>query len=114
MKRIFNRIYYFVESLLMRGTPYQLAVVALGIVGLSALCGLIVFTFSPQFDDLPASVWWAFLRLTDPGYLGDDEGTLPRIVSTFLTLAGYVFFLGSLVARAWIRKEGGSWAERIA
>jgi len=43
-------------------------------------------------------VWWAFLRLTDPGYLGDDQGVLLRIVSTFLTVAGYVVFLGSLVA----------------
>jgi hypothetical protein len=38
------------------------------------------------------------LRLTDPGYLGDDQGALLRTVSTFLTVAGYVVFLGSLVA----------------
>ena len=43
-------------------------------------------------------MWWAFLRLTDPGYLGDDQGVLLRTVSTFLTVAGYVVFLGSLVA----------------
>ncbi len=47
---------------------------------------------------LGESIWWAFLRLTDPGYLGDDEGTLRRIISTFLTVSGYVVFLGALVA----------------
>ena len=49
-------------------------------------------------DDLPAAIWWAFLRLTDPGYLGEDHGVIPRTVSTVLTLAGYVVFLGALVA----------------
>lgn len=36
--------------------------------------------------------------MTDPGYLGDDEGTWQRVVSTALTLSGYVVFLGALVA----------------
>jgi hypothetical protein len=50
------------------------------------------------FDSFADAVWWAFLRLSDPGYLGDDRGVLLRTVSTFLTVAGYVVFLGSLVA----------------
>ncbi|MEX0599930.1 MAG: hypothetical protein WD205_04750, partial [Rhodothermales bacterium] len=54
--------------------------------------------FSPQFDDVAAAIWWAFLRLSDPGYLGDDEGVLLRTVSTVITVLGYVVFLGSLVA----------------
>lgn len=50
------------------------------------------------FGSLGESVWWAFLRLSDPGYLGDDEGTWVRVVSTFLTVSGYEVFLGLLVA----------------
>ncbi|HEV8077885.1 MAG TPA: ion channel DMI1, partial [Marinobacter sp.] len=42
--------------------------------------------------------WWAFLRLTDPGYLGDDVGAWQRFVSTLLTVSGYVVFMGTLVA----------------
>ena len=42
--------------------------------------------------------WWAFLRLTDPGYLGDDEGNWRRVVSTWLTVSGYVLFMGTLIA----------------
>lgn len=98
MKRLFNRLYYFVETFFQRGAPYQLLAVALVLIALSAIGGWVVFEFSPQFDDLSKSMWWAFLRLTDPGYLGDDEGTLPRVVSTILTVSGAVLFFGALVA----------------
>jgi hypothetical protein len=98
MRRLFNRLYYFVETFFVRGAHYQLLAVALGIVAISVTGGWVVFEFSPQFDSFSKSVWWAFLRLTDPGYLGDDEGVLPRTVSTILTVSGYVVFLGALVA----------------
>ena len=98
MRRLLNRIYYFVESLFLRGSLFQLLTVALAIILLSLLGGGTVYLFSPDYPDLSRAIWWAFLRLTDPGYLGDDQGTLPRTVSTILTLAGYVFFLGALVA----------------
>src|SRR5690606_22221462 len=38
------------------------------------------------------------LRLSDPGYLGDDQGVAKRLVSTAVTVLGYVVFLGALVA----------------
>ena len=98
MKRLSNRIYYFVESLFLRGSVYQLLTVAVTIFALSLAGGTAVWLFSPDYSQFWRSVWWAFLRLSDPGYLGDDRGTLPRTVSTLLTLAGYVFFLGALVA----------------
>lgn len=98
MKRLFNRLYYFVESFFQRGAPYQLLAAALVVVALSVSGGWVVYEFSPQYQDFSKAVWWAFLRLTDPGYLGDDEGALPRVVSTVLTISGYVIFLGALVA----------------
>jgi hypothetical protein len=39
-----------------------------------------------------------FLRLTDPGYLGDDQGLFKRAPSSVLTVLGYVLFMGSLIA----------------
>src|SRR5690606_7794786 len=56
---------------------------------------------------LPDAIWWAFLRLTDPGYLGDDAGAFRRTVSTFVTVAGYVLFMGSLIAimTQWLRQR---------
>ncbi|MGA1199858.1 MAG: CASTOR/POLLUX-related putative ion channel, partial [Candidatus Latescibacterota bacterium] len=38
------------------------------------------------------------MRLTDPGYLGDDEGLVRRVISTVVTVLGYVIFMGSLIA----------------
>ena len=38
------------------------------------LGGLLMRLLAPDFDEVGESIWWAFLRLTDPGYLGDDEG----------------------------------------
>ncbi|MCL1478216.1 MAG: hypothetical protein MH219_12130 [Marinobacter sp.] len=62
------------------------------------LAGLAVLAVGQKFDSVGAAVWWAFLRLTDPGYLGDDIGAWQRFVSTLLTVSGYVVFMGTLVA----------------
>jgi hypothetical protein len=72
---------------------------AAAIVLLVALLGgLLMRLLAPGFDEVGESVWWAFLRLSDPGYLGDDEGLVGRTVSTVVTVLGYVLFLGLLVA----------------
>ncbi|CAN0592383.1 unnamed protein product, partial [Ectocarpus sp. 12 AP-2014] len=68
-------------------------------IGLISLVGgLLVLPQGDAFDDPGSAIWWAFLRLTDPGYLGDDVGTWQRFVSTVLTISGYVVFMGTLVA----------------
>jgi hypothetical protein len=92
-----NRFQLVLERFLVRGPLYRLAFVIGIIAGVSLVGGLLVVG-SGQFDGLDAATWWAFLRLTDPGYLGDDKGTYVRIVSTALTVAGYVLFLGALIA----------------
>jgi ion channel POLLUX/CASTOR len=98
-RRITNRLKFLLERLVLRGAHYRLLVIAALIGLLSLLAGSIVHVFGAGVDGgFPAAVWWAFLRLSDPGYLGDDEGTLLRLVSTLLTVLGYVVFLGALVA----------------
>lgn len=109
-----NRIQFIIERLLLSGTFARLAVGAafLGLVALGmGVLGFLVARGTEQSFGNPAeAVWWAFLRLTDSGYLGDDEGTGLRIVSTLVTIAGTVLFLGVLVAvltqglNEWIRK----------
>jgi hypothetical protein len=91
------RTRFLLERLLLRGPQYRLLFIAAVLGLLSVLGGLLVLP-SGGFSGWPEATWWAFLRLSDPGYLGDDTGTFVRIVSTFLTVAGYVVFLGSLVA----------------
>ncbi len=94
-----SRLRYLLERALIRGALYRLAVIALVIVGVSLLGGLVVELVAPE--DFPYwfdGVWWAFLRLTDPGYLGDDDGAAKRVIATVITVLGYVLFMGALIA----------------
>ncbi len=96
--RFVDRLKFFIERQFVKGAAFQLLVVALLIGLISVIGGLLVAPLGEPFEDVGAAVWWAFLRLTDPGYLGDDAGNWQRFVSTLLTLSGYVVFLGALVA----------------
>lgn len=92
-----NRFQLVLERFLVRGPLYRLMFVIGAVVATSVTGGLLVVG-TGSFDGLGAAIWWAFLRLSDPGYLGDDEGTYVRVVSTGLTVAGYVLFLGAMIA----------------
>lgn len=96
--RIVDRIKFIVERQLVKGAGFQLLVVAAFIALISLIGGLLVVPLGDSFGDVGSAIWWAFLRLTDPGYLGDDVGTWQRFVSTMLTVSGYVVFMGTLVA----------------
>jgi len=108
LQRWLGRVRYILERLMIRGPHYQLLLVAM-VIGLIALAGGSIVLMGANdlrnapdgtggFNNIGDAVWWAFLRMTDPGYLGDDDGVLRRIVSTMLTLIGYVVFLGALIA----------------
>lgn len=92
-----DHLKFWLERFLLRGPQYRLLFIAAVIGLLSVFAGALVLP-SGTFGSLPEAVWWAFLRLSDPGYLGDDEGLFIRAISTVLTVLGYVVFLGSLVA----------------
>ncbi len=96
--RLTARIKFMLERWLQRGIWHQVLVMAFFIVLVAVLGGVTVWAFGNEFESLGAAVWWSFLRLTDPGYLGDDEGALMRTVSTVVTVLGYVLFMGSLIA----------------
>ncbi|MFC4260697.1 ion channel DMI1 [Marinobacter lacisalsi] len=96
--RIVDRIKFIVERQLVKGAGFQLLVVAAFIAAISLVGGILVAPLDGEFDHVGNAIWWAFLRLTDPGYLGDDVGAWQRFVSTLLTISGYVVFMGTLVA----------------
>jgi hypothetical protein len=75
-----------------------LLIIAFLIVLISVTAGILAYIFTSGFENIGKSTWWAFLRLSDPGYLGDDEGVLLRTVSTVVTILGYVVFMGALIA----------------
>ncbi|RBP33317.1 Castor and Pollux protein voltage-gated ion channel component [Marinobacter pelagius] len=96
--RVVDRVKFIVERQLVKGAGFQLLVVGIFIGLISLIGGMLVVPQGGEFEDAGSAIWWAFLRLTDPGYLGDDVGTWQRIVSTLLTVSGYVVFMGTLVA----------------
>lgn len=96
--RLIDRLKFIVERQLVKGAGFQLLVVGVFIGLISLIGGLLVVPQGGDFEDPGSAIWWAFLRLTDPGYLGDDVGTWQRFVSTLLTISGYVVFMGTLVA----------------
>jgi hypothetical protein len=82
----------------LRGLGYRLLLAATIVATVALTAGAFVAVFDADSSDLGESVWWAFLRLTDPGYLGDDEGLARRTISTVVTVLGYLLFLGLLIA----------------
>jgi len=99
MKESVRRTVLFaLERFLVRGAHYRFLFV-IAVIGLISLAGgMALVAVDDSVVDTREAVWWAFLRLSDPGYLGDDEGTLRRLISTVLTILGYVVFLGAMVA----------------
>ena len=93
-----ERFNFFLERQFVKGAHVQLMFVAALIGLISLVGGLLVIPAGEPTSSLGEAIWWAFLRLSDPGYLGDDEGNWRRFISTILTVLGYVVFLGSLVA----------------
>ncbi len=98
MKRLKDRLKFILERWIQRGASYQLLVMVALIVFVAVAGGLLAWSLSDAFAGPGEAIWWAFLRLTDPGYLGDDEGALLRTISTVVTVLGYVLFMGSLIA----------------
>jgi len=89
---------FAIERWLVRGPLHRVLLAAL-LVGLISIAGgALVLWLGSGFIRFSEAVWWSFLRLSDPGYLGDDAGVVNRVVSTSLTVLGYVVFLGALVA----------------
>lgn len=107
LDRLLNRVKFQLERLLLRGPHYRLLVIAFFIAFVSLAAGALVYAAGSGFDSPGDAIWWAFLRLTDPGYLGDDEGTFKRVVSTIVTVLGYVLFMGALIAimAQWLNRS---------
>ena len=104
--RLRHAVRFHLERLLLRGAGSRLLFIAGVIILVTVIGGLLAHWGSGRFSALEEALWWAFLRLSDPGYLGDDEGLILRSVSTLITVLGYVLFLGSLVAilTQWLNK----------
>jgi Trk K+ transport system NAD-binding subunit len=96
--RLKNWALFRLEQTMIRGPAARLAIIVTLVVLVSIVGGLLARALAPGFDSAADAIWWAFLRLTDPGYLGDDEGVAKATISTVVTVLGYVLFMGALIA----------------
>jgi hypothetical protein len=98
LRRAWERFAFALERVFLRGAHVRLLAMAV-LIGLVALAaGALLRSLDPAFGSFGEATWWAFLRLTDPGYLGDDEGAVRRTISTIVTVLGYVIFVGAVIA----------------
>ncbi|MGB5831743.1 MAG: hypothetical protein WBG92_07105 [Thiohalocapsa sp.] len=99
--RLKNSLLFRLEQTMVRGPAARFAlmlILVVLVVLVATVAGLLARALAPGFDSAADAIWWAFLRLTDPGYLGDDQGVAKATVSTAITLLGYVLFTGALIA----------------
>jgi len=99
LRRIKHWLTFRLERIVMRGPLARLAIILGLVIAVAVIAGLVVRVLAPAgFASAGEAMWWAFLRLTDPGYLGDDEGVARASVATVVTVLGYILFMGALIA----------------
>ncbi len=83
---------------LEKGSPHLILLVGLLllIIFFSVAGGFLVY-ISGVGEELPESMWWVFLRISDPGYLGDDSTVISAFFGTLFTVIGMVVFMAGLV-----------------
>lgn len=96
--RFIDSIKFRLEQIVLSGTRGRLVLMAGLVLALSVIAGGVAMSLGAGFAGFGEAVWWAFLRLTDPGYLGNDAGGVRRGISTSLTILGLAVFVGGLVA----------------
>ncbi len=100
---------------LEKGRPHVVGLTAvLSLLVPLSLVSALVMVLAGQHDSFAEAVWWSWLHLSDPGYLGGDEGAVGRTVGAVLTLSSLLFvttffiaFATSLVSHAIDRLRDG-------
>jgi len=96
--RPLRRLIYKMESLWIRGPLAQMAVLLASMILVALLGGLLMMLVHPGYRDFPQASWWAFLHMTDTGYLGADKDPIERAVAVVLTFTGVILFVGGVIA----------------
>jgi hypothetical protein len=91
---------YWLERAVLRGS-LSLVLILICLLMSIALAGGSIAYLVPgnQFESLDAALWWAVLRISDPGYLSDDTNHLGvRVLSVALSVLGMAVTVGGIVA----------------
>ena len=91
---------YWLERAVLRGS-LSLVLLLVGVQACLACAGGLAAYVLPgeHFSSYGAALWWAILRLSDPGYLSDDDPDLYiRALSAALSVLGMSVTVGGIVA----------------
>jgi voltage-gated potassium channel Kch len=96
-----QRFGYWFDTLMAKGAPAMIVLLALASFGLIFLAGLILFLFGIHPADegslgFGEAIWASLMRTLDPGTMGGDMGTGFRIVMLGVTVGG-IFIVSTLI-----------------
>lgn len=96
-----HRLFLAVDRLLMGSFRTQLAAL-IAFTFLIVILGGVLFLATGGIGNFIHAVWWAFLRVTDPGNLSYDINPAHRIVGSVVAISGWIIFglLISLISTA--------------
>ena len=87
-----------IDSIIQSPIRVQFAVLA-GLILLLGVIGTLIAGLTLDFKQgWSEAFWWTFVRIADPGYLGDDSGFWEKLLSTSITFAGWIAFGGILIS----------------
>ena len=86
-----GKIAYMVDKWFKKSLSLQLISLLIFVV-FTAVGGAFLASLIGSFSDFPKNLWWAFLRITDAGYLGEDSELWIGMAGTIVILFGLVFF----------------------
>ena len=87
-----------IDSIIQSPIKVQFAVLA-GLILLLGVIGTLIAGLTLDFKQgWSEAFWWTFVRIADPGYLGDDSGFWEKLLSTTITFAGWIAFGGILIS----------------
>ena len=97
-----QRFGYWFDTMMAKGTPAMIMLLALSSFGLIFVAGLILFIFGihPAEETelgLWEAVWASLMRTLDPGTMGGDTGPGFRLVMLVVTIGG-IFIVSALIS----------------
>ena len=110
-----RRVIFFFVSQILPGPIVRIGMI-LGLLSVVALLSgsIALFIENNEFPSPGAATWWAILRISDPGYLADDDssGRL-ALLSGLLSLTGSAFLAGGVAAvmTQWLTAKLSALAE---
>jgi len=86
-----KKLVFYIDKIIKRSFLFQLLCLSFIVTAIVVVAGLLAMLVNPQKNIL-GNFWWAFLRVTDPGYLGEDQLFNLGLLGSLVIVAGLIVF----------------------